>query len=64
MRGEVGKDDGVLVIRRVHVTYRLKADAEHADTIERVHEMHADFCPVYRTLKPAIEITTSYELVD
>lgn len=45
------------------MTYRLKADDEHLETIERVHEMHADFCPVYRTLKPAFEITTSYELV-
>lgn len=51
----------MLVIRRVHVTYRLKAAAEHADTIERVHAMHADYCPVYRSLKPAFEITTSYE---
>lgn len=63
MRGEVGKEDGVLVIRRVHVTYRLEAAEEHTETIERVHEMHADYCPVYRTLKPAFEITTSLERV-
>jgi uncharacterized OsmC-like protein len=24
--------------------------------------MHHDYCPVYRSLKAAIEITTSYEL--
>ena len=58
MRGEVGKDDGVLVIRRVHVTYRLKAGEEHRETIERVHDFHADRCPVYRTLKDSIEIST------
>lgn len=52
------KDDGVLVIRRVHVTYRLKAGDEHQDTIERVHGMHADKCPVYRTLSGCIDITT------
>lgn len=63
MRGEIGKDEGVLVIQRVHVTYKLRAGEEHRETVERVHEMHADFCPVYRTLKPAFEITTSYELV-
>lgn len=63
MRGEIGKDDGVLVIQRVHVTYSLRADEEQRETIERVHAMHADFCPVYRTLKPAFEITTSYELL-
>ena len=62
MRGEVGKEDGVLVIRRVHVTYRLNAAEEHRETVERVHAMHADFCPVYRTLKDAIDITTEYVL--
>ena len=62
MRGEVGKEDGVLVIRRVHVTYRLKAGEEHRETVERVHGFHADRCPVYKTLKDAIEITTDFEL--
>ena len=62
MRGEVEKEDGVLVIRRVHVTYRLKAAEEHRETVERVHAMHADFCPVYRTLKDSIDITTEYVL--
>lgn len=62
MRGEVGKDDGVLVIRRVHVTYHLKAGEEHRETVERVHGFHADRCPVYRTLKNAFEITTEYVL--
>lgn len=62
MRGEVGKDDGVLVIRSVHVTYRLKAGEEHRETVERVHGFHAAKCPVYKTLKDAIEITTDFEL--
>lgn len=52
----------MLVIRRVHVTYRLRTSADNRDTVERVHEMHCDYCPVYRTLKSAIEITTSYEI--
>ena len=62
VRGEVGKEDGVLVIRRVHVTYRLKAGEEHRETVGRVHAMHADRCPVYKTLKDAIEITTEFVL--
>lgn len=62
MRGEVGKDDGVLVIRRVHVTYRLKAAEEHRETVERVHGFHAEKCPVYKTLKDSIEITTDFVL--
>ena len=62
VRGEVGKEDGVLVIRQVHVTYRLRAGEEHRETVERVHAMHADRCPVYRTLENAIDITTEYIL--
>jgi len=64
VRGEVGKEDGVLVIRRIHVTYHLRASEEDRETVERVHEMHHGFCPVYRTLRSAIDITTEYELLD
>jgi uncharacterized OsmC-like protein len=56
--GEVETDDGVLIIRRIHVVLRLRASAGHRETAERVHGIFVDFCPVYRTLKPAIEITT------
>jgi uncharacterized OsmC-like protein len=50
------------VIRRIHVIYHLKADAEAKETIERVHAMHTNHCPVYRSLRKAIEITTEYRL--
>jgi uncharacterized OsmC-like protein len=56
--GEVETEDRVLIIRRIHVVMRLKAAAEDKETAERVHGFFADRCPVYRTLKPAIEITT------
>jgi uncharacterized OsmC-like protein len=48
----------VLVIRRIHVKLRLRADPAHRETAERVHGFFADKCPVYRTLKPAIQIST------
>jgi uncharacterized OsmC-like protein len=62
VRGEIETEDGVLVIRRIHVTYEIAAPEEARQTIERVHGMHADHCPVYRTLKPAIAITTEFRL--
>ena len=63
MSGEVEKeDDGVIVIRRIHVMYLLKAGDEHLKTIERVHDFHADKCPVYRSIRTSIDITTDYEL--
>jgi uncharacterized OsmC-like protein len=56
--GEVESDDNVLVIRRIHVVLRLKAEESQRETVQRVHGFFADRCPVYRTLKPAIAITT------
>jgi len=56
--GEVELDDGVLVIRRIHVVLKLKAEESQRETAQRVHGFFADRCPVYRTLKPAIAITT------
>ena len=56
--GEVELDDNVLVIRRVHVVLKLKARESDRETANRVHGFFADRCPVYRTLKPAIAITT------
>jgi len=59
----VEKDEGVLVIRRIHVMYHLRADEEHRETIERVHGFHRDKCPVYRSIHTSIAITTEYELL-
>jgi uncharacterized OsmC-like protein len=56
--GEVELDDSVLVIRRIHVVLKLKAEEAQRETAQRVHGFFADRCPVYRTLKPAIAITT------
>ena len=56
--GEVELEDNVLVIRRIHVVLKLKALEDHRETANRVHGFYAGRCPVYRTLKPAIAITT------
>ncbi len=51
-------EDNVLVIRRIHVRLILKAEESHWETARRVHGFFADKCPVYRTLKDAIQTTT------
>ena len=56
-------EDGILVIRRIHVKLELKADAAQRETIERVHGFYAMSCPLYRTLHGAIALSSSYELV-
>ena len=64
MRGEVEKeDDGVIVIKRIHVVYRLLAGEEHRETVERVHGFHARKCPVYRSVSGSIDVTTDFELL-
>ena len=52
----------MLVIRRIHVVYHLTAPAAARATIERVHGLHADRCPVYRSLHKAIAITTEVKI--
>ncbi len=61
--GEVETEDGVLVIRRIHVDLRLAAPEEVRETVERVHGMYVMRCPLYRTLHTAIALTSTYELV-
>ena len=65
VRGEVEDEGGVLIIRRVHVTHHLQAEDPAAvrETVERVHGVYAQSCPVYRSLSPAFEVTSSLEIV-
>jgi uncharacterized OsmC-like protein len=60
--GEVEEEEGVLVIRRIHVAMRLTAPEEVRETVERVHGIYAMRCPLYRTLHNAIQLTSSYTL--
>ncbi len=61
--GEVETDEGVLVIRRIHVAMRLKAPEQVKETVERVHGNYAMHWPLYRTLHETIQLTSSFELV-
>ena len=61
--GEIVVEDGVLVIKRIGVTYRLRVDPEASrDKIQRAFETHMPHCPVYRSIRAAIEVTTTLEL--
>ena len=63
VRGEVETEEGVLVIRRIHVMMRLVAPEALKETVERAHAAYAMHCPLYRTLHNAIQLTSSFELV-
>ena len=59
--GEVELEGGVLVIKRIHVRMGLRAPAAQREAAERAHGVYADSCPVYRSLKAAIAITTALD---
>jgi uncharacterized OsmC-like protein len=61
--GEVETEEGVLVIRRIHVAMRLAAPPDVRETVDRVHGIYAMRCPLYRTLHTAIQLSSSCELV-
>jgi uncharacterized OsmC-like protein len=54
----------VLVVKRIHVVYKLRLD-EGADreAVQRAFDHHMPRCPVYRSISAAIEITTALETV-
>ena len=58
-RGEVELEGKVLVLKRIEVTYTGLAFAEsEREKVDRVVAVHAEGCPVARSLKGAVEITT------
>ncbi len=48
----------MLVLRRIHVRMELRTAAEHREVAERVHGFYADGCPLYRSLRSALAITS------
>jgi hypothetical protein len=62
--GEVEKaEDGVLVIKRIHVVHTLRARQDDRQTAERVHGVYANHCPLYRSVKDAIAVTSALSFV-
>jgi uncharacterized OsmC-like protein len=64
VRGEVEKaQDGVLIIKRIHIEHKLKVSEEHRQTAERVHAIYADRCPLYRSVKDSTSMNSSLTLL-
>lgn len=64
VRGEVEKaEDGVLIIKRIHIEHKLSVSEEQRQTAERVHGIYADRCPLYRSVKDSIAVTSSLSLL-
>jgi uncharacterized OsmC-like protein len=61
--GEVETDEGVIVIRGIHVAMRLAAPEDARPTVDRIHGVYAMRCPLYRTLHHAIALSSAVELI-
>lgn len=60
--GEVEVEGGVLVVKRIHINYRLKLDPALKEAALRAHSFHADRCPMARTIGGSVKITTSLDM--
>lgn len=60
--GEIETESKVLVVKRINQTFHLTANKDDRETIERVLGVYADSCPVARSIKDSIEITSDMEL--
>ena len=62
--GDVEVEDGVLILKRIRVHYRLRnCPDDKRPAAERAHEHHAKRCPVHQSISGCIAITTTLEFV-
>ena len=62
MVGEIETENKVLVLKRITITIHLTADEEDRETVERVLDIYEDGCPVARSIRDSIEITSELDL--
>jgi uncharacterized OsmC-like protein len=62
--GEIEKEEGVMVVRRIYVTYHLRIAPDKRDVAQRVMGFHAENCPLARTIGDCVEILTSLQMED
>ena len=62
MVGEIETENKVLVIKRITITLHLSADEEDREDVERVLEVYEDGCPVARSIRGSIQITSNLDL--
>ena len=61
--GEVETEGKVLVVKRIKQTFHLVANENDREKIERTLKVYADGCPVARSIKGSIEITSELDFV-
>ena len=60
--GEIETENKVLTVKRIKQTFHLVADESEREKVERVLEVYADSCPVARSVKGSIDISSDLDL--
>jgi organic hydroperoxide reductase OsmC/OhrA len=60
--GEVEVEGKILVVKRIRQVLHLTASEDDRKTIERLVSVYADSCPVARSIKGSIEISSELDL--
>jgi uncharacterized OsmC-like protein len=60
--GEIETENEILVVKRIKQTFHLTADEKDRQKIERALRVYADSCPVARSVKGSIDITSELDL--
>jgi uncharacterized OsmC-like protein len=62
--GEVELEEGVLILRRIHIVYRLEGcPEEKREAARRAHAVHQRHCPVARSIGGSVTITSELAFV-
>jgi uncharacterized OsmC-like protein len=59
--GDVEDEDGILVLRRIHVVAHLVADESQREAAGRAAATFHDRCPLYRSIGAAVAITSELD---
>ena len=60
--GEIETEKKILVVKRIKQIFHLTAEEKDREKIERVINVYADSCPVARSVRGSIEITSELDL--
>jgi len=56
--------DGLPVLREIRIHYRLRVPADARERVDRALARHQDKCPTAATLKGAVEVGWTAEIVE
>lgn len=62
--GENEVRDGLPVLARITVNYRLRIPAGTRETVDRLLAKHQEKCPTAATLRGAVEVAWTAEIVE